>query len=148
MGAWGCNAFENDTVADWLAELPASDLPADVEDALQAALPSPLALMQRLSGKQTIEYLDADVACIALAAAELVAASRRHGHPGMPDSALALLRNPAASLGEDHAELARLAVKRIQENSELRDLWEESDSFDEWLAEMQSLLQRLDERPA
>lgn len=144
MGAWGCNAFENDTAADWLADLPQDGIGRHVEDALQAALPSPLALMQKLAGKPVEEYLDADVACNALVAAELVAAWNGNAHAALPDAVKALLKDQAAGFNRDLAELARMAVARIGQASELRELWEETDEFSVWQQELAHLLRRLE----
>ena len=38
---------------------------------------------------------------------------------------------------------ARKAVERIVEKSELRDLWEESESYDAWRADVANLRERL-----
>jgi Domain of unknown function (DUF4259) len=72
MGAWGELAFDNDTACDWAYELAdASDLRL-----VEAAFADVEAVG---SG-----YLDQDVACVALAACEVVA--RLQGHPGYTNS--------------------------------------------------------------
>jgi Domain of unknown function (DUF4259) len=68
MGAWGPAVFENDSAADWLAELP-------------AALPQTLELTFRpVVATEPDLYLEEPETSEALAAAEVVAAMR--GHPG------------------------------------------------------------------
>lgn len=143
MGAWGYNAFENDAAADWLAALKQSDIVSFTEDALQAALPSPLALMQRQAGKQPEVYLDANVACVALVAAEVVAAWGGKPHAAMPDDLSSALTRSAAEYDTELAALAQMAVKGIAEDSELRDLWEETDDFGAWLQDLRDLESRL-----
>ena len=43
----------------------------------------------------------------------------------------------------DEVELAIQAVTRVREESELRDLWEDSEDCSQWLAEVDHLLSRL-----
>jgi hypothetical protein len=68
MGTWGVRAFENDTACDWAYGLEGTEDLTHVEAALDQVL---------AAGE---EYLDADVACDALAACEVLA--RLQGRPG------------------------------------------------------------------
>src|SRR5947209_19498458 len=68
MGAWGVLAFDNDTANDWAYDLESADDLSLVQGALDK--------VERLGAG----YLDADVACEALAACEVVA--RLKGRPG------------------------------------------------------------------
>ena len=135
MGAWGHLAFDNDTANDWAYDLDdATDLSL-VEDALEA-----------LDGH---EYLDQDVACVALAACEVLA--RCLGNSGYKNAytekvdawVAARAMQPSAAL----LERASTAIDRIVgDNSELRDLWAESDELKEWRASVDDLRRRLRER--
>jgi hypothetical protein len=134
MGAWGVLAFENDTAGDWVWELD------DVDD---------LSLVDRaLDDVETISggYLDSDTACIALAACEVLA--RLAGQTGYTSPGTAgvdawvaanPLRPPPALLRRALAAIDRV----IDDESELRDVWTESDSADAWRAGLADLRRRV-----
>lgn len=75
MGAWGHGSFDNDAASDWLGDLAEGDvsLVGETLDAVGAA--------------EKDEYIDADDACNALAAAELVAAALGKGEDRLSESA-------------------------------------------------------------
>jgi hypothetical protein len=133
MGAWGVGAFENDSAADWIADLP-------------AALPQTLRLTLRpVIAIEPDLYLDERDSSEAIAAAEVIAAMA--GRPGD-----AVLRNPeVAEWAQEHSEWldpdlvrdASAAVDRVHTSSELRDLWSESADYELWLAALDDLRRRL-----
>jgi hypothetical protein len=132
MGAWGRGVFENDDAMDWtVAFLEGSSVDA-LQDALDDALDSE-------------DYLDSDQGSYALAAAELLAAAT--GRPcrdlpsGLGEWATA---NPQIATPSLLAR-ARDAVDRVigEDESELAELWAESDEFEDWLEEMEELKDRL-----
>ncbi|MEL7536209.1 MAG: DUF4259 domain-containing protein [Pseudomonadota bacterium] len=131
MGAWGVGHFENDDAQDWAEDLNQADSLDAVEEAIEAV---------EAGG----DYLEAPDACVGLAAAEVVAATLGNPADDLPDpiaTAVARLEDPA---DEDLVARARAAVERvIGEDSELRELWEESDDFDAWESTIQDLLARL-----
>lgn len=130
MGAWDAGNFDNDDAMDWLAELEAEGLAA-VDGALQSVL----------AGAN--DYLEAPTCCAGLAAAEVVAALR--GKPvGRPPEALTawVVRHAARPSAELTAS-ARAAVEAILARSELRELWQESDEFEEWTSAVGDLARRL-----
>ena len=125
MGTWGIGTFENDTASDWLGDLEtASDL-----GLLRSALAATLAAVP----------VDADDAVIGLAAAEVVAALNGTGRQGIPDAIHDWVDGHATLPDADLLSTARAAVDAILERSELRDLWEESDSFAAWQADVEEL---------
>ena len=133
MGAWGTGTFDNDTAGDWadgLAER--KDLSLVHETLLTVA-----------SGDC---YLDADDASEALAACEVVARLKGDGGP----------RNAYTEAVDEWVEahpqpvplelvaLATAAIDRILgENSELAELWAESESAAEWRAAVEDLRRRV-----
>ena len=132
MGAWGAGAFENDTALDWTYDLEKSSDHKFLLETLGAGL----ALCE--SG----EEIDADTACLVLAAAEVLGALNGNEGGNIPDN----VRNWAAGKERVSASVmanASLAVKKVREKSELKDLWEEGDGGEEWFAEVDALLQRL-----
>ena len=78
MGAWGIGHFDNDEAGDWVWELEEAKSLAPVASAFDEV-------------DASLDYLDAGIGCIALAAAETVAA---------------VIGKPAEDLPESVAEIA------------------------------------------
>ncbi len=122
MGCWAIDSFGNDDAADWLGELTQAQ---DLSPARQAVL----ALLAEEG------YLDAPLSTEALAAIEAVAAAlgrptiAAQGQPSLMTWIASVKPVPDASLVSDAAR----AIERILgPDSELRELWEETDDFGEW----------------
>jgi hypothetical protein len=130
MGAWGHETFENDAALDWLGDL-VEGAPALFRDALS--------YVQRA---EPDTYLDVDDGCAALAAAELVAAARTGQRERLPAGAARWLTDNGDAIRPDDAALARAAVDRVLERSELQELWDDADG-DQWRASVAELLRRL-----
>ena len=133
MGAWGMKSFENDGAHDWLFELEESGL-----GALRAAF----------AVADSEAYLEVDEGQYVIAAAEVIAAAR--GQPGgfVPDAITAwLAARPDARPDADLEALipaARAALDRITgADSEIQELWVESEHLNEWTAELDDLRRRL-----
>jgi hypothetical protein len=129
MGAWGIGNFDNDDAADWVYELTESD----GTDLLMAAL-------EEATGEG---YLEAPTSCVALAAAEIVAALLGNAGKAMPDEVRKWLASNDAEVDHDLLALSRAAVMRVKERSELRELWQDSADYQQWVALQDDLLQRL-----
>lgn len=124
MGTWSCQPFGNDTANDWAYALDDRRDFSLVEEAIRAVLDN------------GDDYLDADLAVEAIAAAEVLAKALGRGtqSDAYTEKVDAWLRTvstpPAGTLLAD----ARLALDRILgSDSELNELWEESDEHAEWL---------------
>lgn len=138
MGAWGHNSFENDTAGDWIWALkPADDPFAYPMSAIDELLKSDL-------------YIDATECAEAIAAAECLAAAQ--GHP--PENPPEYLEKWLASLGTarptpDMLNRATEAINKVRkdEQSELRQLWQDTDDFKDWQAAIDDLLTRLTQNP-
>lgn len=132
MGAWGMGAFENDDASDWLA-------------ALDGAVPQRLRLtFERVTAIEPELYLEAPAASEAVAAAEVVTAMLGKPGPSAGNSdVMAWARTHREWADEPLVRVARDAVHRVREASELRDLWSETEEFDSWLATLDDLLKRL-----
>jgi hypothetical protein len=129
MGTWGFGTFENDTAADWAYTLDeASDL-APMEAALDAV--------------ESGRYLDADMAAEALAAGEVLAALRGKAAADLPDEVRAWVAGHPQTVPAALLAAARGAVEKVAQESELRDLWEESDDFAAWQRVVGELRARL-----
>ncbi len=128
MGAWGTGSFENDDAAGWLAKL-STIAPDDLTQIFIQAADNP-------------GYLEAPIASVVVAAAEVIAAL--NGSPA-PEARAEIVRwttNQQASTAGLKA-LALRALERVRKNSELKDLWLEADGLNDWIAAIQDLQARL-----
>lgn len=133
MGAWGSGILENDTAADWIADLRASGDAALVVEAFAV-------LAEQAEG-----LLDPDAVLNALAAAEVVAAALGRGiEPSVKDVA------GLVAVAERDAGYARFAVDLAcrPDDNELRELWVDAATADEWSAAVDDLRVRLGDGPA
>jgi hypothetical protein len=129
MGAWGHRSFENDDALDWVIELESSG---------QAAIDRALTAVT----DEAEDYMDACDCTRALAAAEVVAALRGRPATDLPDAAQAWASGSPAPDDQLVAK-AMDATNRILADSELKDLWEESDGYRAWQANVEGLQSRL-----
>lgn len=133
MGTWGAGSFDNDSVLDWLADLEEGGV-----DVLREALAAAADADEK-------DYLDADEAQPALAAAEIVAAACGKGDDRIAaqTGVLTWLADRRGEFGEADLALARRAVERVLVKSELQELWGENGSDNEWTPVVKDLLRRL-----
>lgn len=134
MSAWETGIFDNDAACDWAAELEEAENFIQMEEVFDAVL--------ELDEQ---EALDADLACEALAAAEIIA--RSLGNWGVRNNYTEAADNwvEAADLTPEPplVEKTKEVVDRVLgEGSDLRDLWAEDD---EWLKTVTDLRERLDD---
>jgi len=129
MGAWGVGAFDNDDAADWVAELEEAATIEPVVTALRTATAD--------------GYLEAPDCCIALAAAETVAAALGRAAVGVPDKVARWASTHRPQVSDDLIQLAQSAIRRIETQSELQELWQESDELEAWVATIKDLERRL-----
>jgi hypothetical protein len=134
MGAWGPLTFDNDTACDWSYDLENTDDLSLVESAFAD-----------VESTGPDDFLEQDQACNALAACEVLA--RLRGHPGYTNAYTAAVDRWVAAHklppSSDLLTRATAVIDRIlADNSELRDLWSESDPT-EWQDAVQDLRRRL-----
>ena len=132
MGAWGAGSFENDSALDWVWEIEeATDL-GPIEKAISDVL-------------NTNEYLEVDEGCMALAAAEVVAALRNKPTENLPEEVTNWVQRNNVQPSDELVTNALKAIDKIRNNeqSELKELWEESDSIEEWYLVLDDLMKRL-----
>jgi uncharacterized protein DUF4259 len=130
VGAWGAGSFDNDDAMDWVSGLAEGS----GDNALREAL-APFASTDD-------SYLEAPTCSIAIAAAEAVAAARGHPSASAPEEVAGWAEKKPV-VATDLVTLARAAVDRIARKSELKELWDESDSADDWRTGMSDLRRRL-----
>jgi hypothetical protein len=130
MGARGTGNFGNDDASDWVYELEESNGADLLKEAFRA-----------VNGNG---YPESPDCCIALAAAEVVATAKGKPPTDLPDGVRQWLDdqdelNAITGL----AKSAITVVNKISAKSELRDLWEESESWHEWQQVVEDLRRRL-----
>lgn len=123
MGTWNTKPFGNDAASDWLWDLEK----APDESVLRTALGN------------------AEDEDVTVAAAAVIEAARRQPLGKLPPKAKAWVSERGYVPSDALVKQAMAAVERIKTKSELRELWAESTSFNNWLKQMDSLLARLRE---
>lgn len=134
MGAWGHLNFENDTALDLVYEI--EEKGADrIKNAIEA-----------INSREEDAFLDSDLCSEALAAIEYIAAVKEKASEDFPEDAEEWL-TPANKENllaiRNLIPKSKQAIDRIQHNSELKDLWEETEDFNEWTKVLEDLSTRI-----
>jgi hypothetical protein len=134
VSIWGSDSFENDDALDWIADFcddPDQELLVDA--------------LSRVAEMDFFDCLAAPECTVAIAAAEVVAALRGAPNPNLPAKGSECVSRLTIEADSRFVHLALKAVERIKTDSELKDLWDESENQDEWYSAMASLEVRLKE---
>lgn len=125
MGAWGLKNFENDDACDWVYELEKSKDKSIINKAFDKVL-------------ESTEYIESPDCCEALAAAEVVLAGISNNHSGVTEDIVkwlnkqpGLFKKPIIFESSD-VEKAIKTIRKILESSELKELWKETDDYEQW----------------
>jgi len=129
MGTWGINSFENDDALDWVAQLDQARGTEPLENALNRVI--------------RIGDLGASASAVALAAAEVVASLRARSLGGLPREVESYVARHNSPPSAGLTGLALQATQKVKSESSLRELWEDSDACDDWLAHVSQLEFRL-----
>ena len=130
LGAWDSGPFEIDDGAEFVAQLCAAPNWGTVREALQAALRP--------------DYLEAQLASEAVAAAAVVAAAYSGDNSLAPSAGRGLVESPWVPAPVELRVLAAEALPRIAEQSELAELWNESeDGGVRWIESLSAIGARL-----
>lgn len=130
MRAWNCSRFDNDDALDWSHDFEKEPSVAFIEKTL------------RVASDAGDDYLEADDASRAVAAAEVVAALRGAPRPQPPSTITELFRTRQITVEHSLVSLALDALERVRTDSELQVLWEEGD-VSSWRAAINDLESRL-----
>ena len=131
MSVWGVGIFENDDALDWIYDLADSGSLTRVSTALDVII------------RDKDDFPELSDCRIALAATEIIAAM--HGDPSLdlPEEAEEWIGDKILE-NENLRAKAEESVMIIMKNSELKDKWEHSSSFESWQLKMQNLQKRLE----
>jgi hypothetical protein len=137
MGTWAVGAFGNDFALDWAQDLQESKDLFFIEDTLNNVLSA-----------DSANYLEAPFGAEGLAAIEVLA--RLYGKPGLQDEGSAEVDAWVAEVSKkakrrtDLIDKSLRAIEHIlSERSELRELWQDSDEYDNWRASVDDLKARI-----
>jgi hypothetical protein len=134
MGAWGHLNFENDTALDLVYEIEEKGA-----DRIKIAI-------EAVNSREEDAFLDSDLCAEALAAIEYIAAVKNKASEDFPEDAEEWLTpaNKDSLLAiRNLVPNSKKAIDRIQHNSELKDLWEETEDFDKWTKVLEDLAARI-----
>lgn len=126
VGTWSAGSFGNDSALDFVSRVTGA---ADLARAVKAL-------------GSTGNWIDSDLAAEAIAAADIVAALHGRVSADLPEGlsdTLSAYELPSHAL----VAAASKAVDHVRENSELADLWADSEVAD-WMGVIDDLLVRLD----
>ena len=129
MGAWSHESFGNDTAADWAYGLAECKDMAYIESAIDAVLSEE-------------DYLDSDIASEAVAAIEVVAkmlgkGTQADAYTENADIWVAAMTVPPSP--ELRAKAVRTLDRITADESELAELWSDTDDSDSWSATLATL---------
>lgn len=133
MGAWGYGIFENDETMDWQADLVRSEGLDMLRESIERAVGD--------------EDMEAQTASIALGAIAVLAAIQEQA----PNAEFEHMEELQAWIhrhrgtGTELNGKARQVIQQILEQSELKELWEETDEYAEWESTVTGLGERLGE---
>lgn len=127
MSAWDVTAFGNDDASDWAAGLVDADNPVEF-------------LKRTFALAEGDGYLEAPDGSQLIAAAAVVAAAISGKAPqGFPEAVSRWLPGKADSI-RGLAASAAAGLQRVKgEDSELRDLWRETEEFSAWEADLEAI---------
>lgn len=131
MGAWGVNTFENDDSLDWIGDF--------CDESNEEALNDAFTFVNEIGDN----YLEAIEASSALAAAEIVAALKHSPSPDLPEDVKECVNNLNLKPSDKLISDSLRAIERVKSDSELKELWEESERFSEWNKVVDNLINRL-----
>jgi hypothetical protein len=129
MGGWGAGSFENDDAQDFLGTLHEKQ-PADLQNILSDTADHE-------------GYLEAPGCSVAIAAAEVVATAKGNPPQAVPKQIAEWVSKVEGAPSAEMLDLARRAVERVRNDSELKDLWLEAEGLNEWSTALRDLESRL-----
>ncbi|MBC7880677.1 MAG: DUF4259 domain-containing protein [Anaerolineae bacterium] len=134
MGAWGVKSFDNDDALDWIGKIET------LGDA--SLLQSTLETIANCAFSDDLAFQDA---ALPIAAAEVVSALKGSPAEDLPEEITDWVKKHdiPKSIQTELVQLALKALGRIRIDSELKELWEETQYAEAWHSEIMALEARL-----
>jgi hypothetical protein len=130
MGVWGPGVFENDEAIDWLHYLLQTD--------------NVSSLLKVLNTINQNKYLEMPDCVRALIASEIIVAKLSGDYSTLPNAIRSWVENLSEVEIRKLVGLAKDAVKRISTNSELKELWDNTEDSSGWYRVVSNLEGRLE----
>jgi hypothetical protein len=128
MGAWHFENFDNDAAMDWIYDFSMNPTETFLADTFKLV-------------NTNTDYIESDDGASALAAAEVVAAIKGNKTNAWPED---IDVPDSLRISNGLTADALQAIDKVSSNiSELKELWQESDDYENWLAVLEGLKQRL-----
>jgi hypothetical protein len=132
MGAWGHRNFENDEALDF------------VWDITEGGVPAIVTAIKKVADTPESEFIETTESTQALAAIEYIAAAKGKPSEDFPEeSEIWLEKNGGKDLLTIDTNTVLKAIERVRTNSELRELWGDSEDLDKWQGVLTNLEERL-----
>lgn len=134
MGAWDHSNFGNDAAHDFVFEVTEQGM-EKITHAIKQAADCP-----------ADEYLEVDEGCEALAAIEFIAAAKGKMAEDFPENAEDWLagKDLGGITSADIISESEKALARIKsDKSELKELWKDSDKYNDWVKVIDNLQSRI-----
>lgn len=132
MQAWGPGSFENEPANDWLEDL--------IETQDFDMIPMAMHGLMETIGTDELELVDC---CVAMAAAELVAAANKKPLKELPPTAKQFIEEHNLGATKSMLAVARKCLDILVERSPLRTHWKSADQLVEWMEAVEDLAKRL-----
>ncbi len=139
--------FDDEPSGDWLEDFLEDPSESQITETLiKASGPSRRSFRSLASKILPLPkggYLHSSTASQALVAAELAATLLDQPASNLPDRVRAVLKTHVIIPQPDWPQTAIRAVEQVRDHSRLRDLWEQTDEFEDWMVKVEFLLTRL-----
>jgi Domain of unknown function (DUF4259) len=130
MGAWSIEHFDNDAALDWLYDFSMDPSVQVLEDTFNVVVDA------------ADDYIETDDGAAVLAAAEVIAAAKGKKSTAYPEDT-EVFSSLRISLELVAKALQAIDIVSRQDNSELKELWQESDEYEDWQKAVSELKERL-----
>ncbi|MDP4551906.1 DUF4259 domain-containing protein [Alkalihalobacillus macyae] len=141
MGAWGLSNFENDSALEWVDEfLEEEDKKGFLKDTFAEAKGRGSFLGKFFRRDTDLEEPEASAV---LVAGEVVSLIKGNPSTKLPEDVRNWVNSSQLELDKTIIKDALSAIQNVKVNSELMQLWEETDEYHDWLQEVEDLQNRL-----
>ena len=130
--AWGISNFENDSAQEWVDELVEKGKPGDVVKEIDNFL-------KNFKASET----DMMTCCCFLAAVEIIAAVKDDPADDIPENLEDWIKENKIKADEALVKKAIDGLNKITRGSELKEMYEGSHLYDDWMDVQKDLLTRL-----
>lgn len=129
MGAWGIGNFDNDAAMDWMQEFAEHPTEVSLTNVFKSVAESD-------------EFIEVDEGAIVLVAAEIIAAIKGNKSADYSED-MQVFKEINVQDTLVYEALKAIDIVSQSDESELRQLWQETDEFEQWYAVINDLKSRI-----